>query len=97
MSWQLVFLWSRKIHRLAMWLVLLFGSAMMLGGLVMHQEIKGEWYPEFINSSVMRDLHVTLAIPFTVVLIVMMATGVLMWAIPKIIQSRNANKPQTPK
>lgn len=88
MSLQFVYVWSKKIHRLMMWVVLFIGSGMMVGGLVMHRELEGEWYPPFIDSVLVRQLHNTMAVPFTLALGVMMLTGLLMWGVPKILAAK---------
>lgn len=75
-----------------MWVVLVIGSGMMVGGLVMHRELEGEWYPPFIDSALVRQLHNTMAVPFALALGVMMLTGLLMWGVPKIL-SKRVNKP----
>lgn len=85
---QQVYVWSKKIHRLMMWVVLVIGLGMMVGGLVMHRELEGEWYPPFIDSILVRELHNTMAVPFALALGVMMATGLLMWGVPKILSKR---------
>jgi uncharacterized membrane protein YhaH (DUF805 family) len=88
MSWQFVFAWSKKIHRLAMWVVMLLGSIMMFGGMVMHQDIEGGWYPDFADPALARQGHLFFAVPFTITLIIMIVTGLLLWAVPKILARR---------
>lgn len=85
---QKAYVWSKKIHRLMMWVVLFLGSGMMLGGVIMHQELEGEWYPTLIDTALVRNLHNQMAIPFTLALLTMMVTGIVMWGVPKIL-SRN--------
>lgn len=88
MSWQQLFLWAKKIHRLAMWVTVVLGLVMTGGGLVMHQELAGEWVPAAIDTSLVRYWHNRLAIPFALFLTAMMVTGILMWGIPKILSKR---------
>ena len=94
MQLQQIYAWSKKIHKWMMWVVLLLGSGMMFGGLVMHRELEGEWYPPFVDTALVRSLHNTMAVPFTVALSLMMLTGLLMWGIPKILMSRKPVIPQ---
>lgn len=71
-----------------MWILLFIGSGMTIGGLVMHRELEGEWYPPFIDSSQVRELHNRMAVPFALTLAVMMLTGLIMWGVPKILSKR---------
>ena len=92
MQLQQIYIWSKKIHKLMMWVLLLIGSGMMIGGLVMHRELEGEWYPPFIDSALVRELHNKMAVPFSLALGVMMLTGLIMWGVPKILASRAKSK-----
>ena len=93
MSLQLIYAWSKKIHNWMMWLMLLIGSGMTIGGLIMHRELEGEWYPSFIDIVLVRWLHNQMATPFAIVLGVMMLTGVVMWGVPKILIHRKSVNP----
>lgn len=95
MSWQLVYFWSKKIHRLTMWLVTVLGIGMASGGLLLHRELEGEWIPEFINTLTIRYWHNKLASPFALVLAIMIGTGILMWGIPKILSKRTQSPSKT--
>lgn len=89
---QQVYLWSKKIHNLMMWVVLSIGSGMMFSGLVMHRELEGEWYPPFVDTALVRSLHNKMATPFTLALSTMMVTGLAMWSVPKILSRRAKSK-----
>lgn len=89
---QLLYVWAKKIHRVVMWVALALGSGMMFGGLVMHQQLEGGWIPPGVDTLLVRELHNTMAVPFTVALLLMMITGLIMWIVPKIL-SKRINKP----
>lgn len=89
MSYQQLFLWSKKIHRLAMWVVMLLSIAMGGSGMVMHRELEGEWLPELIDTLVLREWHNRLSTPFAIFLGIMLITGLIMWGVPKILSKRN--------
>lgn len=88
MSLQLIYFWSKKIHRLAMWVMTVLGTGMAVGGLVLHRELEGEWIPALIDTSLIRYWHNKIASPFALFLAVMIGTGLIMWAVPKILANR---------
>lgn len=88
MSWQLIYFWSKKIHRLAMWVMVVLGTGMAVGGLVLHRELEGEWLPSIIDTVFVRYWHNKMATPFALFLAIMIGTGLLMWAIPKILSAK---------
>lgn len=94
MSWQLVYLWSKKIHRLAMWLMLFLGAGMTMGGLILHREVEKEWLPLFVDTGLIRYWHNQMATPFALVIVIMSVTGFLLWAVPKIL-AKKATKSQS--
>ncbi len=71
-----------------MWITMVIGSGMTLGGILMHRAIEGEWYPPFIDLLLVRELHNKMAVPFALSLGIMMLTGLLMWGVPKILGRR---------
>lgn len=88
MSLQLLFYWSKKIHRLAMWFSILFGVPLALSGVMLHKLIEGEFFFFQIDESTVRFVHNKASNPFALTLAVMMLTGFLMWVIPKILSAR---------
>jgi len=88
MQLRSLYFWSKKIHNLVMWLVIALGGVMMMGGLLLHKEVEGESLPQFIDMILVRRIHNLLAVPFTLVLGLMMATGILMWLLPKLMRNR---------
>lgn len=90
MTWQLIYFWSKKIHRLAMWVMTVLGTGMAIGGLVLHRELEGEWLPTFIDTTLIRYWHNKMASPFALFLALMIVTGLVMWAVPKILSNRVA-------
>lgn len=75
-----------------MWVVIIIGTGMMIGGMVMHRELAGEWYPPFIDSLQVRVLHNKMATPFTLALLTMMVTGFVMWLVPIVLARRVKNR-----
>lgn len=84
----MVFVWSKKVHRLAMWVIIVLGTGMAGGGLLLHREVEGEWLPAVIDTGLIRFWHNKLATPFALVLAIMMVTGIFMWMVPKILARR---------
>ena len=83
-----LYLWSRRIHRVAMWGVILLGLGMSGGGTVLHRQVEGEGIPSMIDVRLVRDLHNKISQPFALFLLIMMMTGVVMWGVPKILEFR---------
>ena len=83
-----IYLLSKTIHRLAMWLMLVMGSGMTLGGLILHRSLEREWLPAFIDPQLVRFWHNQMAVPFAGVMLLMMGTGVLLWGIPLLLKRR---------
>ena len=96
MNWQTVYAWSKKIHKLVMWIAIIMGAGMSAGGLLLHKEVEGEAVPSIIDMVLVRRLHNQISQPFVMVLGIMMATGFLMWGVPKII-ARNVKHKQGEK
>ncbi len=71
-----------------MWFATVFGSAMAIGGLVLHRELEGEWLPTLIDTVFVRYWHNKMATPFALILAAMIATGLIMWIVPKILANR---------
>lgn len=86
--WQKLFLWSKKIHNLAMWGVVAIGLFMMTSGMAMHRELEGEWLPKFVDTVFLRQWHNSFSQLFLVLFGVQMVTGLGLWMLPKIIRNR---------
>ena len=89
MNLQLVFLWSKKIHRWLLWFVTLLGSWMMLSGYLMHKELEGESPVSVEIMLFLRTWHNEVSSYFIIVFTLMMLTGLSMWGVPKLIQRQN--------
>lgn len=88
MSWQLVFYWSKKIHRIAMWAAIIFGVPLALSGVALHKLIEGESFFFIPDESTVRYVHNKVSNPFALTLAIMMVTGFLLWVVPKILSLR---------
>lgn len=62
------------------------------GGMILHRELEGEWIPPELDTLLIRYWHNKMASPFALFLTIMIVTGLLMWAIPKILSRKNQNK-----
>lgn len=71
-----------------MWIVILIGSGMTAGGLLLHREVGGEWIPAGVDMTLVRQLHNLMAVPFALTLGLMILTGLLMWGVPKILAQK---------
>jgi hypothetical protein len=92
MSLQVIYFWSKKIHKVSMWVVVVLGSWMMLSGFLMHRELEGSSLPAGIEVDFFRFWHNALSQYFLVFLLAQMVTGLLMWGVPKLLSA----KPQRP-
>lgn len=63
---------------------------MMLSGYLMHKELEGEGLFSPIVMSFMRTWHNKISQYFLVVLLAQMATGLLIWGVPKILGGKPA-------
>ncbi len=88
MSWQQIYFWSKKIHRLAMWFSIVFGVPLALSGVMIHKLMEGEFFLIPFDESTVRFVHNKVSNPFALTLAVMMVTGFLMWLVPKIMSAR---------
>ena len=88
MSWQLIYFWSKKIHRLAMWFSIFFGVPLALSGVMIHKLMEGEFFLIPFDEPTVRFVHNKASNPFALTLAVMMMTGFLMWLVPKIMSAR---------
>jgi hypothetical protein len=88
MQLQQFYAWSKKIHRFLLWFVTALGLWMMLSGYLMHKELEGEAVLSMEAMSFFRVWHNNVSQYFLVVLLAQMATGLLMWVIPKLLMNR---------
>jgi len=88
MSLQLIFYWSKKIHRIAMWVAIVFGVPLALSGVALHKLVEGESFFFVPDEMTVRYIHNKVSNPFALTLAVMMVTGFLLWLIPKILALR---------
>ena len=71
-----------------MWIAILLGVPLTLTGLMLHKIIEGEGYLIPVDPFLVRWWHGKLSNPFALILAVMMVSGFLMWAVPKILSWR---------
>jgi hypothetical protein len=83
--WQKIFVWSKKIHRWDMWVVVVLGLWMMFSGFFMHRSIEGEWIPSGINIEFLHFWHNAISQWFLLGLLIQMITGLGMWLSPKML------------
>lgn len=92
MSLQRIYAWSKKIHNWAMWIMILLGVPVALTGIILENEILSVWAAGMDWGYKVRELHGSLSGKFALVLAIMMVTGLLMWAIPRILSKRAQSK-----
>lgn len=86
--------YSRRLHRLTLWFVVVLGLVQMVTGLALK-------YPQltFFNQGSVRLLHFQTASWFTIAFGIQLITGMVMYFIPMIIKykqkKRAANPPST--
>ena len=67
---------------------------MMLSGYLMHKELEGESLVSVRMMMFFRDWHNRVSQYFLVIFGLQMVTGILIWAVGKILKSRAINKVQ---
>ncbi|HBD02501.1 MAG: hypothetical protein UX38_C0001G0073 [Microgenomates group bacterium GW2011_GWC1_46_16] len=85
---RVIYGWSKKIHRFAMWLVIGLGIPLSFTGVIMENRALGKWASSLGWGRNVAWLHGKISIEFTVVLAIMMVSGFSMWVIPKILQKK---------
>lgn len=78
-----------------MWFAIALGVPLAITGVIMEEE--GDFLFWVVSGDLgekVREIHRLCSNKFALVLAVMMVTGFLMWAIPKILSRRVANKVQ---
>ncbi len=88
MSLQGVFGWARKIHKWTMWLAILLGVPLAMSGVIMEGDDGWRGIFTFDQLIWIRGVHRAISTKFALVLAIMIVTGLLMWAIPKILSKR---------
>lgn len=71
---------------MVMWGVVILGSWMMVSGYLMHKELEGESLVPKHWMLIFREWHNNVSTYFLVFLLLQIATGLLIWGVPKIIQ-----------
>jgi len=71
-----IYLWSRQIHKLIMWICIVTGVPMALTGLLLDDG----------GNSTIRLVHRLLSKPFAISLAGLMVTGVVMWGVPVLLK-----------
>jgi hypothetical protein len=85
---QLIYFWSKKIHRILMWLAILLGVPVAVTGVLMESETLATFVALQDWGYRVRVLHRMLSTKFALVLLLMMVSGFLLWLIPKL-RTRN--------
>jgi len=78
-----IYLWSKQIHRLTMFIVVALTLVMAGTGLVMKYSVITETFPA-IHPGLMRTIHNTVSPIFAGALFIMMITGLIMYLFPLI-------------
>jgi hypothetical protein len=86
-----VYSWSKKIHKIVMWGVVVLGAWMMTSGYLMHHELEGD-LTLAIDMEFVRYWHNGISQYFLVVLLLQMATGLTMWVVPKMLSRSSSNR-----
>ena len=81
-----IYLISKQIHRLTMFIVVALTLVMAGTGLVMKYPVITETFPA-IHPGLMRTIHNTLSPIFAGALLIMMTTGLIMYLFPLIKKS----------
>lgn len=90
------YLFSKKIHRLLVFVVIVLGLFMMASGLMLKYTAFVIDNLKFIDLIMIRYLHNSVSVIFTAVLFVMMLTGVLMYFLPMMIRKKSVAAPAPP-
>lgn len=85
---QKLYFWSKKIHKIVMWGVVVLGLWMMFSGYLMHKELEGEAWLSPQPMLFLRFWHNKVSSYFLVVLLIQMVTGLLIWGVPKMLGSK---------
>lgn len=92
MTLQQLYVWSKKIHVWSMWFAILFGIPLAISGLLLHKIVEGDNILSLIDPRQVRWVHIQVSNKFALILAIMMTTGFLMWAIPKILSRHPKSK-----
>ncbi len=71
-----------------MWVAILLGTPLAISGLMLHKIVEGEGAIIPIDPDLVRWMHGKVSTPFAITLALMMVTGFVMWAIPKILSRK---------
>lgn len=89
MNLQQIYAWSKKLHRFAMWFAIILGVPLALTGVILESESLMYYFASNDWGYYVRELHRMTSTKFALVLAVMMVTGFLMWAIPRLLIKRS--------
>lgn len=82
------YLWSKKIHRWAMWLMMFFGGLMTVTGVTL--KYWGGLTDFGDNFKIVRQWHRDVSVWFVAVMGIMAVTGVIMYVYPMIIRRKRS-------
>lgn len=88
MQLQQIYAWARKIHKWTMWLAILLGVPLAISGVIMEEGDGWRGIFTFDQMIWIRGVHREISTKFALVLALMIVTGLLMWAIPKMLSKR---------
>lgn len=94
---QKLYIWSKKIHRLAMWITIVLSILMGSTGLLLEAEISGQrsGLRSLFNMKAVRSLHGATGKWLVLALSIMIMTGLVMWAYPLWIKRQTQSRDQS--
>lgn len=79
MSWQKLYVWSKKTHNVTMWGALALGIPQIVTGVIL------TWFAGSTTSAAALTVHAAVAPYFAVFLILQFVSGLGMWSAPKML------------
>lgn len=75
------FLYSKQIHRICMFITILLGVIIMPTGILLNYSFLYSYF-SFINPGNVRQIHAFVSPYFSISILIMMITGVIMYIFP---------------
>lgn len=90
---QLAYVWSKKIHRWAMWFTIALSIFMGGTGIILEASIEGEraWLTSLFDLQLVRQLHGSNGKWLVLALFIMSVTGLVMWSYPLWVRRSSQN------
>ena len=89
MNLQKIFVWSKKVHRLCMWVVIGLGAPQAITGILIGGD--SGWRQEIFSFDQLfwfRLIHRQISSIFALFLAIMMITGFVMWVVPELLKRK---------